>query len=40
MDTNYTMVAKLPKWALRGAVAYDGVHDRLAAAGREHLAHR
>jgi acetamidase/formamidase len=28
-DTNYTMVAKLPKEFLAGAVAYDGVHARL-----------
>ncbi len=40
VDTNYTMVAKLPKSTLGGASAYDGLHDRLAAAGREHLAAR
>jgi len=28
-DTNYTMVAKLPKEYLGGLVAYDGVHARL-----------
>jgi amidase len=28
-DTNYTMVAKLPKRYLPGAVAYDGLHRRL-----------
>jgi acetamidase/formamidase len=30
VDTNYTVVAKMPKSVLRGAVAYGGVHDRLA----------
>ena len=29
VDTNYTVVAKLPKPVLRGAVAYAGVHGRL-----------
>ncbi|MDQ0663230.1 amidase [Arthrobacter ulcerisalmonis] len=28
-DPNYTMVAKLPKWALQGAQAYGGAHSRL-----------
>ncbi len=36
-DTNYTMVAKLPKSVLGGAQAYDGLHERLRAAGREYL---
>lgn len=31
-DPNYTMVAKLPKWALRDAEAYGGAHRRLRAA--------
>jgi acetamidase/formamidase len=29
VDTNYTVVAKLPKSVLRGAVAYQGLHNRL-----------
>jgi acetamidase/formamidase len=29
VDTNYTVVAKMPKTVLRGAVAYGGSHDRL-----------
>lgn len=37
VDTNYTMLAKLPK-ALVGAVsAYDGMHDRLRAVGIDYL---
>ncbi|MGN6130520.1 MAG: acetamidase/formamidase family protein [Nocardioidaceae bacterium] len=36
-DTNYTMVGKLPKSVLGGAVAYDGLHDRLRAVGQEYL---
>jgi hypothetical protein len=32
VDTNYTVVAKLPKSVLRGAVAYAGVHSRLRGA--------
>jgi acetamidase/formamidase len=32
VDTNYTVVAKLPKSLLRGAVAYAGTHTRLRAA--------
>ena len=31
-DPNYTMVAKLPKWTLKDAQAYGGVHGRLRAA--------
>lgn len=39
-DPNYTMVAKLPKWALRNAEAYGGAHRRLRAAAEEYrLAH-
>jgi acetamidase/formamidase len=34
VDTNYTVVAKLPKSVLRGAVAYDGVHGRLRGTPR------
>ncbi|MCW2611417.1 MAG: amidase [Actinomycetota bacterium] len=37
---NYTMVAKLPRWALGGARAYDGLHERLRHAGAEYLARR
>ena len=40
VDTNYTMVAKLPKNVLGGASTYDGVHQRLAEAGRAHVASR
>lgn len=32
VDTNYTVVAKMPKSVLRGAVAYGGSHERLRAA--------
>jgi amidase len=35
-DPNYTMVAKLPKWTLKGTAAYSGVHDRLRAVGAEY----
>jgi acetamidase/formamidase len=31
VDTNYTVVAKLPKTVLNGAVAMDGIHARLRA---------
>lgn len=38
VDTNYTMVAKMPTHLLGGAdKIYDGVHDRLSALGRTHL---
>lgn len=30
VDTNYTVVAKLPKSVLRGAIAYSGTHERLS----------
>lgn len=40
VDTNYTMVAKLPKSVLGEAVAYDGLHERLRDAGRAYLASR
>lgn len=36
-DPNFTMVAKLPMWALQGAVAYDGVHERLKAIAADYL---
>jgi hypothetical protein len=39
-DTNYTMVAKLPKSLLGGHKAYDGLHDRLREVGREYLGSR
>jgi acetamidase/formamidase len=32
VDTNYTVVAKLPKSVLRGAIAYGGSHERLRRA--------
>jgi amidase len=40
VDTNYTMVAKLPTHVLNGATVFDGVHEHLSALGRAHLAHR
>jgi len=40
VDTNYTMVAKLPKRFLPGAVAVDGVHDRLRETATAYLAQR
>lgn len=40
VDTNYTMVAKLAKRYLPGAVAVDGVHARLRATAAEYLAQR
>jgi acetamidase/formamidase len=36
-DPNYTMVAKLPKWTLKSAEAYGGVHRRLRATAAEYL---
>lgn len=35
-DPNYTMVAKLPKWALKSAEAYGGAHRRLRAAAEDY----
>jgi acetamidase/formamidase len=32
VDTNYTVVAKMPKSVLRGAIAYGGTHERLRKA--------
>jgi acetamidase/formamidase len=40
VDTNYTMIAKLPKYVLGGAQAFDGVHDRLRDLGRTYLRQR
>ena len=40
VDTNYTMVAKLPKRVLPGAVAVDGVHDHLRETAAAYLAQR
>jgi amidase len=40
VDTNYTMVAKLAKRYLAGAVAVDGVHDRLRDTAAAYLAQR
>jgi acetamidase/formamidase len=37
VDTNYTMVGKLPKRLLGTTRAYDGLHDRLRDTGAEHL---
>ncbi|MFE2727589.1 acetamidase/formamidase family protein [Kitasatospora sp. NPDC059327] len=39
-DTNYTMVAKLPKELLGRVRAYDGLHDRLRATAAAYLRHR
>lgn len=39
-DPHYTMVAKLPKWTLKDAQAYGGVHDRLRSAAHEYTASR
>jgi amidase len=40
VDTNYTMVAKLPKAYLGGAVVADGLHDRLRATVAAYLRER
>ncbi|GAA0248626.1 acetamidase/formamidase family protein [Saccharothrix mutabilis subsp. mutabilis] len=40
VDTNYTMVAKLPKTVLGRATAYDGIHARLRATAARYLAER
>nr|WP_211661035.1 acetamidase/formamidase family protein [Modestobacter muralis] len=40
VDTNYTMVAKLPKRFLPGAAAFDGVHARLRETGAAYLSQR
>jgi amidase len=40
VDTNYTMVAKLPKTLLGTTTAYDGIHDRLRGTAAEYLDHR
>ncbi|HYO37029.1 MAG TPA: acetamidase/formamidase family protein [Geodermatophilus sp.] len=40
VDTNYTMVAKLAKRYLPGAVAADGVHERLRATAAAYLSQR
>ncbi|EWT05032.1 acetamidase [Intrasporangium chromatireducens Q5-1] len=37
VDTNYTMVAKLPVSVLNGARVYDGIHEHLAGIGRSHV---
>ena len=36
VDTNYTMLAKLPRSVLGDAQAYDGMHARLREIGRAH----
>jgi len=40
VDTNYTMVAKLPKTVLSGIEAFDGTHGRLRSIGRSYLQSR
>jgi amidase len=40
VDTNYTMVAKLPKTVLSGVEAFDGTHGRLRSIGRSYLQSR
>jgi acetamidase/formamidase len=40
VDTNYTMLAKLPKSLLATTSAYDGLHARLRGVGQEYLTHR
>jgi acetamidase/formamidase len=37
VDTNYTMVGKLPKTLLGAATAYDGLHDRLRGVAADYL---
>jgi acetamidase/formamidase len=37
VDTNYTMVAQLPKSLLGAVTAYDGVHDRLRGVAADYL---
>lgn len=40
VDTDYTMLAKMPKTALPGVSAYDGVHARLRDTAERYLAQR
>ncbi|MEU9844796.1 acetamidase/formamidase family protein [Actinomadura sp. NPDC048032] len=40
VDTNYTMLAKMPKTALPGVSAYDGVHARLRDTAESYLSQR
>ena len=40
VDTNYTMVAKLPKTVLPGVEAFGGIHGRLRSIGRSYLQSR
>ena len=40
VDTNYTMLAKLPKTVLPGVSAYDGIHARLRDTAAAYLAQR
>lgn len=40
VDTNYTMVAKLPKYVLNKASVWDDVHGRLREVGTHYLGHR
>ncbi|MDP9861414.1 MULTISPECIES: acetamidase/formamidase family protein [Streptosporangium] len=39
-DTNYTMLAKIPKAYLGGSAVYESAHERLRALGRRYLAER
>jgi len=40
VDTNYTMIGKLPKSLLGDQVAYDGLHDRLRGVAADYLRSR
>ncbi len=40
VDTNYTMLAKLPKTALPAAPAYDGIHRHLRETATHYLTER
>ena len=40
VDTNYTMLAKLPTWVLGDTRPYDGLHARLREVGARYLAER
>jgi hypothetical protein len=40
VDTNYTIITKLPKTVLSGVEAFDGLHGRLRGVGHSYLARR
>jgi amidase len=40
VDTNYTMVGKLPKSLLGGTVAFEGMHSRLREVAEDYLRSR